>query len=50
LKLKYDKLLSIFGFNFNLRRYNAVDKDGMVSFAGVDDDDVNVVGRCGLTL
>ena len=47
LKLKYDKLLSIFGFNYNLRRYSVVSlhlplTPGTYHLI----DDAAVVGRC----
>ena len=42
LKLRYDKTLSSFAFNFNLRRYTMAGKAGDALMAGL-------VGRCRLS-
>ena len=46
LQLKYDKLLTIFAFNFNLRRYmkGVLDEFGGVSAQVLDLSDANIWG------
>ena len=51
LKLKYRKLLSIFAFNFNTRRYNMVDLAGSERLRDSRAAGAQLkVGRCRLTL
>jgi len=49
LQLKYDKLLTIFAFNFNLRRYmkGVLDEFGGVSAQVLDLSDANIWGGGG---